>query len=415
MIEHGYTRTSVITRLRRGPLGPHLDALAATLHQHGYAPDSIRRTLRAGEQFGRWLAQHGYAIADVDEALVTRYLQTLPRPPAGHWPKVAAGLPHLLRLWRQQDLLPPPSGLPLQTEATQWLGRYTQYLEHVCGTAPSTRTAYLRIVTRLLAVLFGAGRVQWHTVSAQVLADFVRQEAATKHGGGRQLPSVAVRSFLRFLVFSGELPPGLEAAVPIPRQWIHAPLPSRLTGEEVERVLALCTGGGPTALRNHAILLLLARLGVRAHEVAALCLDDINWYEGQVRIRPGKTHRERVLPLVQEVGSAVATYLQQGRPPTTSRHLFLSCRAPFHPLTDATAISRIATRALKRAGITSSARLGAHTFRHTAASQMINQGAQFKDVADVLGHRSLQTTGIYAKLDLTTLAAVALPWMGEPV
>jgi site-specific recombinase XerC len=152
----------------------------------------------------------------------------------------------------------------VQTEAIQWLGRYAQYLEQVCGTAPSTRTAYLRIVTRLLAALFGAGRVQWHTVAAQALTDFVRQEAATKHGGGRQLPSVAVRSLLRFLVFSGELPPGLAAAVPIPRHWIHAPLPSRLTSEEVERVLALWTGGGPAALRNHAILLLLARLGVRA-------------------------------------------------------------------------------------------------------------------------------------------------------
>jgi site-specific recombinase XerD len=293
--------------------------------------------------------------------------------------------------------------------------RYAQYLEHVCGTAPSTRTAYLRIATRLLAALFGVGRVQWHTVSAQVLTDFVRQEAATKHGGGRQLPSVAVRSLLRFLVFSGELAPGLEAAVPIPRQWIHAPLPSRLTSEEVERVLATCTGGSPTSLRNHAILLLLARLGVRAHEVAALCLEDINWYESQVCIRPGKTHRERILPLVQEVGCAVATYLQHGRPPTPSRQLFLYCRAPFHPLTDATAISRIATRALMRAGITSFSRLGAHAFRHTAASQMVNQGARFKDVADVLGHRSLQTTGIYAKLDIEALAAVALPWMGDAV
>lgn len=413
MIEYGFTRTSVITRLRRGPLGPHLDALATILHQQGYAPDSIRRTLRTGEQFGQWLAQHGHTIAEVDEALVARYLQTLPRPHAGRWPKAAAGLPHLLRLWRQQALLPPPIGIPSRTEATQWLGRYAQYLEHVCGTAPSTRTAYLRIATRLLAALFGAGRVQWHTVAAQALTDFVRHEAATKHGGGRQLPSVAVRSLLRFLVFSGELAPGLEAAVPIPRQWLHAPLPCRLTGEEVERVLATCTGGSPTALRNHAILLLLARLGLRAHEVAALCFEHINWYESQVRIRPGKTRHERVLPLVQEVGAALAAYLQQGRPPSTSRHLFLYCRAPFWPLTDATAISRIATRALIRAGITSSARLGAHTFRHTAASQMVNQGASFKDVADVLGHRSLQTTGIYAKLDLEALAAVALPWMGD--
>jgi integrase/recombinase XerD len=132
-----------------------------------------------------------------------------------------------------------------------------------------------------------------------------------------------------------------------------------------------------------------------------------------VRIRPGKTHHERVLPLVQEVGDALAAYLQHGRPATTSRHLFLYCRAPFRPLTDATAISRVATRALMRAGITSSSQLGAHTFRHTAASQMVNQGASFKDVADVLGHHSLQTTGIYAKLDLEALAAVALSWMGD--
>jgi integrase/recombinase XerD len=413
MIKHGFTRTSVITRLRHGPLGPHLDTLATTLHQQGYAPDSIRRALRAGEQFGQWLAQHGHAIADVDEALVARYIRTLPPPPVGHWPKAAAGLPHLLRLWRQQDLLPPCPSPPPRTEAAQWLTRYAQYLEQVCGTAPSTRTAYLRIVTRLLAALFGTGRVQWSTVSAQALTDFVRQEAATKHGGGRQLPSVAIRSLLRFLVFSGELAPGLEAAVPIPRRWIHAPLPCRLRDEEVQRVLATCTDGGPAALRNHAILLLLARLGIRAHEVAALCLEDLNWYESQVRIRPGKTHRERLLPLVQEVGSAVATYLQHGRPPTTSRHLFLYCRAPFRPLTDATAISRIATRALVRAGIASPARRGAHTFRHTAASQMVNHGARFKDVADVLGHCSLQTTGIYAKLDVEALAAVALPWMGD--
>jgi len=196
MIEHGFTRTSVITRLRRGPLGPHLDALATTLHQHRYAPDSIRRTLRAGEQFGQWLTQHGHTIADVDEALVERYLQTLPRPSAGRWPKAAAGLPHLLRLWRQQGLLPARPCPASQTEATQWLGRYAQYLEHVCGSAPGTRTAYLRIVTRLLTALFGAGRVQWRTVSAQALTDFVRHEATTKRGGGRQLPGSATQVML---------------------------------------------------------------------------------------------------------------------------------------------------------------------------------------------------------------------------
>ena len=227
------------------------------------------------------------------------------------------------------------------------------------------------------------------------------------------MASVAVRSFLRFLVGCGELSPGLEAAAPTPRQWTHATLPPRLTAEEADRVLVASTGETPKALRNHALLLLLARLGLRAHEVASLCLDDLDWHEGRLRIRPGKTHQARVLPLVQDVGHAVATYLHRGRPATTSRHVFLACRAPFQPLTDATAISRIATRALRRAGVTGHLRLGAHTFRHTAASQMVNRGASFKEVADVLGHRSLQTTGIYAKLDLDALVAVALPWMGD--
>jgi integrase len=186
-----------------------------------------------------------------------------------------------------------------------------------------------------------------------------------------------------------------------------------LTTAEVDRVLVTSSGEPPKALRNHALLLLLARLGLRAHEVAALCLDDLDWHEGQLLIRPGKTHQARGLPLVQDVGQAIAVYLERGRPATTSRHIFLACRAPFQPLTDATAISRIATRALRRVGVTSHLRLGAHTFRHTAASQMVNRGARFKEVADVLGHCTLQTTGIYAKLDLDALVAVALPWMGE--
>jgi len=144
-----------------------------------------------------------------------------------------------------------------------------------------------------------------------------------------------------------------------------------------------------------------------------LCLEDIDWYEGRIVIRARKTHHDRVLPLSQDVGRAVADYLCGGRPATTSRIVFLQGRAPFRPFADAAAISRIAARALRRVGVTGSARLGAHTFRHTAASQMVNRGVSFKDVADVLGHQSLQTTGIYAKLNLVTLAEVALPWIGD--
>jgi site-specific recombinase XerD len=250
-------------------------------------------------------------------------------------------------------------------------------------------------------------------LQAQQIADFVQQEAAGKRGGGRKLPSTAVRSVLRFLVFSGELSPGLEAAALTPRQWTHDTIPQRLTTDEVERVLALYTGKAPTDLRNRAILILLARLGLRAHEVISLSLDDINWHEAHLIIRTRKTRHERMLPLSQDVGGALADYLRWGRPVTTSRVIFLHCRAPFRPFSGSAAISRIAARALFRTGVTGHARLGAHVFRHTAASGMVNRGASFKDVADVLGHQSLQTTGIYAKLDLDALSEVALPWIGD--
>jgi integrase len=211
----------------------------------------------------------------------------------------------------------------------------------------------------------------------------------------------------------GELSPGLEAAAPTPPQWTHATLPQRLTAEEVDRVLAASTGETPQALRHHALLLRLARLGLRAHAVASLCLDDLDWHAARGLIRPGTTPQARGLPLGQDVGQAVAASLHRGRPATPSRHVFLACRAPFQPLTDATAISRIATRALPRVGVTGHLRLGAHTCRHTVASQMVNRGASFKEVAAVLGHRSLQTTGSDAKRALDVLVAVALPWMGE--
>jgi integrase len=197
------------------------------------------------------------------------------------------------------------------------------------------------------------------------------------------------------------------------RKWTHDSLPQRLSAQEVERALALYGGETPVDLRNRAILLLLSRLGLRAHEVVNLCLEDINWHEAHLVIHSTKTRRNRVLPLSKEVGEALANYLCWGRPATTSRVVFLHVHAPFRPFSDSAAISRIAARALVRVGVTGHARLGAHVFRHTTASEMVNQGANFKDVADVLGHKSLQTTGIYAKLDLAALSQVALPWMGE--
>jgi integrase len=200
--------------------------------------------------------------------------------------------------------------------------------------------------------------------------------------------------------------------VPTMRNWKYAALPRHVPDDQLERVLANCRDTSPKSRRNLAILLLLARLGMRANEVVQLRLEDIDWRSGKLFVSPGKTHTERVLPLSQEVGDSLAEYLTKARPRSESLRFFLNYRPPFRPLADASAVSKIAKRALLNSGFEQGPLIGAHNFRHTVASAMVSKGATFKDVADVLGHQSLQTTGIYAKLDLKALAKVALPWGG---
>ena len=411
MIDSIFVRASVLARLHQNPLEPHLERLATTLHQQGYARSTIQDCVLAGDKFGWWLQRQGCVNTEIDEALLEGYVAGLKRYRSGNRCKAAAGLNHLFRLLRQQGVV--AKRQTAITPVDQWLTRYEQYLEQVVGTVINTRLCYRPIVRQFITKCCVSGEVDWPSLSAQTITEFVCKQAAARQGYGRKLPSVAVRSFLRFLVFQGEIKAGLEAAAPSPPQWTHAALPVRLTTEQVERVLAVYEEQTDSSLRNRAMLLLLARLGLRAGEVTTLGLDDIDWYQGQIIIRPGKTHRARTLPLPQDVGTALVAYLEKGRPKgSTSRQIFLQCRPPFKPLATSNTVVRVVQQALQRAGVAKQPRVVSHIFRHTAASQMLNQGASFKEVADVLGHRSLQTTGIYAKLDLDALVSVALPWLG---
>jgi integrase/recombinase XerD len=411
MLEHTFIRAGVIARLRRSPLGPYLDTLATSLHHEGYAPSSIQRFLCAAEKFAQWVQGQGYAVGEMDEALVHRYLSRLPRYRSGNLPKAAQGLGSLVRFLHQHGVTRPrQAGLPTPP-LEQWLSAYDAHLEHVAGVALSTRQTYGHLVRRFLTDCFGAEPPDWPSLTAARITTFVGQEAAMRQSAGRKLPAVAVRSFLRFLVFRGEIRPGLEAAAPSPPQWKYASLPSRLTPEDVERVLAVYHDGTASSLRNRAMLFLLARLGLRAQDVVSLCLDDIDWAAGCFALRPGKSRRARCLPLPHDVGQAIVTYLQGGRPRSASRQVFLSSRPPFRSLTSS-AVWAIVRHAFMHAGLVVPPGVASHIFRHTVACQMVNHGVSFKEVADLLGHQSIETTGIYAKLDLSTLAAVALPWGG---
>jgi integrase/recombinase XerD len=411
MIETLFKPARVVSRFQQGPLGPWLEELATCLVQRRYSRDVIRNYLWSVKNFGEWLSEQRLSLSELDESIVSRYLSRFPRRLYGGLSHASGGLTPLLRLLRLKGVAASPRPSPPRTVADQWLWRFEQHLE-MKGTATGTRARYLFFVRRFIGTRFETGRWNWQCLQGQDVADFVCQEARTRTGLGRKAPGVALRAFLRFLVGCGEVRLGLEAAVPIMRQPTHVGLPRHLSIEEVTRVLDNCQDGTPKGLRNYAILLLLARLGLRAHEISALRLEDIDWRDGSLLIRAGKTPRERRLPLLQEVGRALVAYLTQARPDSESRMFFLSCRAPYLPLIKRGVITHIAHRCLQRIGFPSARPMGAHTFRHTVATAMVCQGASFKDVADVLGHQCLHTTAIYAKLDLPSLAKIALPWPG---
>jgi len=413
MIETLFARASSLARLVEPPLGSYLESLAKTLHARGYSLGVIRNYVYAAHRFGAWLSEQDLALSAVNDQLVGDYVDQFekritPGHPYGQRPKLTQGLGHLLVILRQEGVIAAPQQTLSPTE--QWLARYDQHLNQVGGKAAATRKKYLFYARRFCQYRFDSAEVDWSTLGAQDLVGFVRQEAARLDRNLGKPPAVALRAMLRFLIAEGQVPRGLETAVPMPRQWALASLPHHLNKEQVSQVLSVCRKTKPNELRNMAVLLLLARLGLRAGEVASLCLEDIHWDEGRLLIRAGKTHRERTLPLGEQIGQALVEYLQHRRPRSQHRCVFLQCHAPYVPLTNV-AISHIARRALQRAGITVP-HPGAHVFRHTVATEMVRSGASFPQVADVLGHESLQTTALYAKLDLDSLSQLTLPWPG---
>jgi site-specific recombinase XerD len=220
----------------------------------------------------------------------------------------------------------------------------------------------------------------------------------------------APRMFLRFLIMRGKCAAGLDSAVPAVIKWRLASLPRYLPPEDVERLIASCDQGSVLGLRDHAILLLLARLGLRVGDIVHLRLGDIDWKNASIQLC-GKGRRQTRLPLTQEVGQAIAAYLQKGRPRVDSDRLFI-CRAPFRPFGSGSAVSVLVARAFRRAGVVRPCRGAAHLLRHSLATSMLRQGASLQNIAAILRHHSIETTQIYAKVDIPSLRQIAQPWPG---
>jgi integrase/recombinase XerD len=391
-----------------GPLACYAQGFSSELARLGYTALSAAMQLHLMAHLSRWLAGEDLGVADLTVECSTVFLEA--RRAKGYTTRLSSrGLAPLLGYLRAQGAIPQPAPQPANSPVAELLAQYRVYLFQERGLAGSTVRSHERA-----ARLFLDWRCLDHNselclvdLSAQDVSLFVLAECPVRSVGSAKLLVTGLRSLLRFLHVRGQVPLALWCAVPAVAGWRGAALPQGLPPAQVRRLLTSCDRRRRVGRRDFAILMLLSRLGLRAGEVAALELDDINWRAGELIIR-GKGRRRERLPLPADVGAAVAAYLRRGRPRSMDRRLFLRVRAPQGPLSVAAVIG-VVRQACRRAGV---ARFGAHRLRHTVATQMLAAGAGLPEVAQLLRHRRVATTAGYAKVDRAALRDLALPWPG---
>jgi len=345
------------------------------------------------------------AIAGLDEDALSQFVRHLARRRSRNLDRdpmpfrVQKFLRHLRESGVVTSRAPGPHRSAMVLECVAWMREHR-------GLAKGTVASTVRVAQAFVDAL-GEAPVRWDATSVrQFVLGYVRQHAPSSAG----VVTSALRCFLRYLGMQGRCTLALVDAVPKVPTWRLGRLPRYLPKEDVVRILAACKRQDGTGLRNRALLLLLARLGLRSHEVVGLRLGDIDWQEGRLRVR-GKGRRETRLPLPQEVGDAILQYLKEGRPFAASEHIFLTSRAPIRALTTI-GVSSVVARAIMQAGVQAPSR-GAHVLRHSLATRLLCEGAGLDAIGAVLRHRDIDTTALYAKVDVNLLRQVAQPWPGE--
>lgn len=391
-----------------GVIDSYVDSFAADLAACGYASTTVRSQLKLLGHFNEWLIRRRWDIHQLNDALVDTFVESRKRRGCLHRGDASTVHRFLTHLRARGEL---PSPIPLVDESPlgQLQRDYEQYLITERGLASVTVSDYVDVLRRFLTDRFGNGPLELGTLDVSTITTFVICHARTMSPRYAQGMVTALRSICRFLQQRGAIDRDLAAGLPSVSDWRLATIPKYLDPEEVEHVLQTCDRQTAAGRRDHAILLLLARLGLRAGEIIALELDDIRWRAGEILVRSSKRLPQDRLPLVAEIGEALATYLRRDRPSHTTRHVFLCTRAPRRGFANPSTVSAIVRRALARARL-SPALKGAHLFRHSLATRMLRHGASLPEIGVVLRHRAVQTTEIYAKVDLDSLRALAQPW-----
>jgi site-specific recombinase XerD len=323
----------------------------------------------------------------------------------------SGSLDNFIEFLRQQSVVPADK-IPTRrlTPVERCAQAYERYLREERVLAPATIVNYVPLACGFLRDRFGTGAAKLSSLRALDVIGFVQRQAPRLHLKRAKLLTTALRSFFQFALYSGQMRLDLATAVPCVANWSMPSIPRGIAPDQVKQLLSQLDRGTAVGRRDYAILLLLARLGLRSGEVAFLELDDIDWKAACLSVR-GKRGRRTQLPLSKDVGDAIVAYLRDGRPRSTSRRVFLRAKAPVRGFLGSVAVSTIVRHALQRAGIEAPT-TGAHQFRHGLATNMLRHGASLSEIGELLGHRSPETTKIYTKVDLDSLRALALPWPG---
>jgi site-specific recombinase XerD len=398
--------SDLLKRLRVGPLASYLDAYLKSIEQEGFLPSSVPMQMYAIARFSNWLRTGQVDLHRVDEATVERFLQ---RDLHVVHSAESAPLRRFLAMLREIGVTAAKPPEPRNCRQ-RFIDEYQRYLLQERGLAETSLLNYVPFVEQFLSNRFGQSDMNLPELTATDVTRFLQERARQLSPGRAKLLVTALRSFLRYLRHQGEISTDLAGCVPPVAVWSLSTVPKFLPAGTVQRVLDRCERDTPDGKRNYAVLLLLARLGLRACEIVALSLDDIDWGNGRITIRC-KGGRWAQLPLPADVGEAMAIYLRSGRPRCVGRRVFLRHRAPIRGFAHSITVSTIVRRALIRAGI-DSVRKGAHLFRHTLATDLLRKGASLDEIGELLRHRSPNTTALYAKVDLAALRTLALPWPG---
>ena len=390
-------------RLQGNPLGFHLQTLVASF-EDGYADATIRTKLGLLADFGRWFGRTGLAVTHLDERLVEVFVQHRERAHGVDLKTLEQFLSHL----RKCAVIPDRELVRDISPLADILSRYEKHLLSERGLVITTALRYQHFIRKFLVERFQEGPFLFREVKPSDISNFVLRHGPSMSVGRAQQITTAFRSFLQYLFQKGELHADLAASVPTVADWRLSTVPKYLTLEEVDRVLKACNRRTATGRRDYAILLLLARFGLRASEVVALQLDDINWRAGELVVRGKGLFHDR-MPLSSDVGKALASYLRRDRLACRTRRVFICMKAPRRGLAGPSTLSTIVRRALARADLYPPCK-GAHVLRHSLATSLLRCGATMAEIGEVLRHQHPSTTEIYAKVDFEGLRSLAHPW-----